>query len=127
MPADAVGRARARMLSRLVDLRVEAAMRALFPRVAELVAEDFAVADSGFALVAGLADPVGPFAVGAVPSLPDCGAAVAFIWRDALGAGAARTPRIDAWRAALDAHPAFAAVLDPYRPMVAAWAQARRG
>lgn len=126
LPSDAAGRGRARMLSRLIDLRVEAGMRAQFGRVAAVGPEDLAGVDAGVALVVGLLDPVGPFALGAMPSLPDFGAAVALLWRDGFG-GAPSSPRLAAWRAAMDAHPAFAGVMDPYRPMVAAWFASKLG
>jgi glutathione S-transferase len=120
MPANPAGRAQARMLSRLVDLRLEAALRALFGRVATLTLEDFAPARRALSLILDLAK--GPFALGTTPTLPDFGIAVCLIWLDTLSGEP--DPRAANWAAALDHE--FAGVLVPYRPLVTDWVAARR-
>lgn len=75
LPADAQARARARALSRFIDLRVEPAARALFPLVGSgnLVpgpARDMLARH--LEVLARLSGP-GSFLIGDSPSLPDCG------------------------------------------------------
>ncbi len=133
LPAGAAGRAQARMLSRLVDLRLEAALRRLFPLVGPqpLAPELLDPAETALALVLELADVEGPFVVGATPSLPDFGLAVALVWLDALWSCAGRTApparaRLQAWRGAMAAHQDVGAVLDGYSGAVHDWITTRR-
>jgi glutathione S-transferase len=133
LPEDAAGRARARMLSRLVDLRLEAGLRRLFPLVGPvpLAAEQLDPAEAALALVLQLADAVGPFCVGTTPTLPDFGLLVAITWLDALRACASRTAppggaRLQAWRDAVAGHPAIAAALEGYPGVVRDWITMRR-
>lgn len=133
LPEGAVGRARARMLSRLIDLRLEAALRLLFPLVGPepLAAELLDSAEAALTLVLQLADADGPFCVGATPSLPDYGLAVVLVWLDALRTCAGRTApsagaRLRTWQNAMVAHPAIAAALDGYPAAVQDWIATRR-
>jgi len=135
LPAGPAGRARARMLSRLVDLRLEASLRRLFPLVGPepLAAELLDPAEAALELVLHLADAEGPFCIGPTPTLPDFGLAVAIVWLDALRACAGRTApsggaRLQTWRDAMAGHPAVAAALDGYPGAVGDWiAQRRQG
>ena len=133
LPAGPVGRARARMLSRLVDLRLEESLRRLFPLVGPepLAAAVLDPAETALALVLELSDAEGPFCLGAAPTLPDFGLGVALIWLDALRACAGRTAppggaRLQTWRVAMAGHPAVAAGLDGYPGVVSDWTARRR-
>jgi glutathione S-transferase/maleylpyruvate isomerase len=133
LPTGAAGRARARMLSRLIDLRLEAALRRLFPLVGPqpLGPELLDPAEDALALVLELADAEGPFCAGATPSLPDFGLAVALVWLDALRAYAGRAAppagtRLRTWQDAMAAHPDVGAVLDGYPGLVRDWITMRR-
>jgi glutathione S-transferase len=127
--------ARQRMLSRWIDLRLEASIRRLFPHVAAAGRDVAAVADADQAIGAALAlieetiDPEGPFALGAAPGLADCGAAACLVWLSALaaplGLAAASGPRMARVASAMATHPAVADEVADYRPRVAAWAAAR--
>ena len=75
LPAGAQTRARARALSRFIDLRVEPAARALFPLVGSGNPVPVPVRDTlarHLETLARLSGP-GPFLTGDTPSLPDCG------------------------------------------------------
>ena len=143
LPADMQGRARARMLSRLVDLRLEAGLRALFPQVKErrpIGPADLEPAERALELVLGMADPGGPWLCGAEPSLPDFGLAAAMVWLEAFrvaghaAGGGERVPpepsrppvppgphRLAVWKAARDAESRFPPLLADYRRVARAW------
>ncbi len=131
LPAGPEARARARMLSRLVDFRIEAAMRRLFPKVKEglpLDAADLAPAEEGLALVARMADPAGPWGCGSEPGLADVGLATNMVWLDLLRtldpdhSSEGREPaRLAAWRNAWSTHGAIEPLLGPYRALARSW------
>lgn len=143
LPSDMQARARARMLSRLVDLRLEAGLRALFPQVKErrpLGPPDLEPAERALSLVLAMADPAGPWLCGAEPSLPDFGLAAALVWLEAFrAAGQAavsdatvapepsrpaepREPlRLAAWTAARDAERRFQPLLADYCRLADEW------
>ncbi|MCZ8123509.1 MAG: glutathione S-transferase N-terminal domain-containing protein [Magnetospirillum sp.] len=132
LPDDPRGRAQARFLGRLHDLRLEPKLRACFPGVATgtvPAGTETAIA-ADLALIDGALDPEGPFAVGPVPSLADCAYPASFAILEALAPvfgwrlePAARTAR---WRAAFAAHPVFEDLLTPYRAALAAWVASKR-
>ena len=128
LPEGPAGRARARMLSRLIDLRLEASLRRLFPLVGPqtLAPELLDPAEAALALVLQLADAHGPFCVGPTPTVPDFGLGVALVWLDALRACAGRSAppagaRLQTWQDAMATHPAIAATLDGYPAAVQDW------
>lgn len=132
LPPDIRARARARMMSRLIDLRLEASLRRLFPAVKEgrsLTDADRAPVVEALALLSGLADADGPFAVGAAPTLPDCGMAASLAWVDALmppGSREAEPDRLDLWRSAIHAEPRWTDMLSAYSALATAWVQGAR-
>lgn len=132
LPGGAASRARARMLSRLIDLRLEAGLRRLFPLVGPepLAPELLEPAEAALDLIVGLADGDGPFCIGTAPTLPDFGLAVALVWLNALRACAGRTAspagaRLQAWQAAMATHPTIAPALDSYPAAVQDWIATR--
>lgn len=132
VPTDARGRARARMMSRLVDMRLEASLRRLFPAVKDgrpLTDAELAPIIEALGLLSALADSEGPFACGAGPTLPDCGLAPNLVWIDLLVSPAlrAREPaRLRGWRAAIRAEPAWVDLLASYEAVANAWVAAVR-
>jgi glutathione S-transferase len=135
LPADPWAAARQRMLSRLVDLRLEAAIRRLFGQIAaagrdaRLVADADAAITAAFALIEAEADRAGPFISGERPGLPDCGLTATLAWFEALQAPLALTaipgPRAAQAFAAMSAHPALTEEIVRYRQLVADWISSR--
>jgi glutathione S-transferase len=135
LPPDAKGRARARMLSRLVDFRVEAAVRRLFPAVKEgrsIVVQDLAPVDEALALVCAMADRAGPWGCGPDPGLADVGLVATSVWIDLFrsldpraAAAAGEPQRLAAWRAAWSAEVRFEPLLAPYRALARSWVAGR--
>jgi glutathione S-transferase/maleylpyruvate isomerase len=128
LPSGPAARAHARMLSRLSDLRLEANLRALFPRLRAgdpIAREDLQPAEQAWSLLCRLADPAGPWGCGSRPSLPDFGVAAALVWLDCfrqhLGAAFDEGERARAWRSALQHDSRIASILDPYRRMAGDW------
>jgi glutathione S-transferase len=127
LPADPRGRARARFLGRLHDLRFEPKLRACFGAVAVRQAppEIEPALEAALALIETSLDAQGPFAIGPTPSLADCAYPASFAILDALapvfGWRLAQHPRLARWRAAMDGHPVFESLLVPYRAAIAAW------
>jgi glutathione S-transferase len=84
--ADPRRRARDRMLSRWVDMRLEPAIRRLFAQIEPARRDKGAVAAADASIASSLAiiekglDGIGPFAGGAEPGLADCGLAAALSW-----------------------------------------------
>lgn len=132
LPPDPCGRARARFLGRLHDLRFEPKLRACFASVASGQPPQDVAAGIGaaLALLETELDFDGPFAVGSTPTLADCAYPASFAILDALepvfGWPALRMPRIVRWRQAMAAHPIFEDLLVPYRATVAAWIASKR-
>lgn len=128
LPAGPEGRARARMLSRIVDMKLEANLRGLFPQVREgrpVRASDLAAAERAVDLACAIADPAGPWGCGDAPSLPDFGFVAAVVWLDLFRAGQGDGPRdprrLAAWRAAWEGESRFADLLSGYREAASSW------
>jgi glutathione S-transferase len=91
-PADAVVRARDRMLSRWCDMQLEPAVRRLFTHISPSRRNSAAAQEADAMIITKLAvmekglDPAGPFATGASPAMADCGFAATMIWLEALTA-----------------------------------------
>ena len=119
LPAGAAGRARARMMSRLCDLRLEAS----------LAEADLSPAREAWLLLGATADADGPFACGPAPTMPDCGVAAALVWLDLLGGdrpGPPEQPRLRVWRDAIDRESRWQDMLRTYRATARAWIDAAR-
>lgn len=127
LPADPQDRARARMVSRLVDLRLEASLRALFPRIKDghsPSAADLEPAEQALVLVCKMMHAAGPWCCGAAPTLPDFGLAAASVWLDLFrpaGSGPVDSPRFTAWRRACADDRRFEPLLAPYRDTASGW------
>jgi len=128
LPPGPEARALARMLSRIVDMKLEASLRSLFPQVKDgrpVTASDLAVAERAVVLACTLADPVGPWGCGENPTLPDFGMVAAMVWLDLFRTqGAGRHPghpRLAAWRTAWETERRFAPLLSDYRAAAAGW------
>lgn len=132
LPADPRGRAQARFLGRLHDLRFEPKLRACFGLVPTRQAppEIEPALDAALALIDSSLDAAGPFAIGPAPSLADCAYPASFAILDALAPvfdwRLTRHLRTARWRAAMAAHPTFESLLVPYRASVAAWIESKR-
>lgn len=136
-PADPRRAARAAMLSRWHDLRLEPALRRLFAHVAPETRDPAAVAaaddllTASLALIEAAADPDGPFLAGPAPSVADCGCTATLIWFDALkaplGLTATPGPRLRGAVAALAEEPRTAAPVARYRGLVEDWVRGRLG
>lgn len=135
LPGTPAERARIRYASRLLDLHVEPAVRALFGQVAP-GARDPVAAAAGMArmrerldLAERALDPA-PYAAGAVFSLADCGWPPTLLWAEGIAAALGQEWRLGPKLAALAARhalvPAVAEVMARYRPVVAAWFAAKR-
>lgn len=135
IPGTPKERARARMLTRLIDLRLEAKIRLLFPQVApanrneEIVDSVLYAANQAAELIEDMLDPSGPFAAGPTPSLADCALLATFSWHDAiwpaLGEPVQHGPRTERALAAGKAEPRLGPVIAAYAPLVEDWVLAR--
>lgn len=92
LPSDPKKRARTRMLSRWCDLRLEAAVRSLFPMIkspepdrARIAATDARIA-AALELLEQSLDKEGPFSLGARPGLVDCGLVAIAMWLEGIRA-----------------------------------------
>jgi glutathione S-transferase len=136
MHGTAARRARIRMVSRVIDLRLEPAVRLLFSQVApaqrktdevsrarDLIASELTVIE--WAL-----DLQGPFAIDASISMADCALAATSTWLDALRPdllpGLVLPPRFERVKGALRTDPTTGPVLAAYQTLVAGWVDARR-
>ncbi len=134
LPGTPGQRARIRMLSRLHDFRIDQPLRALYPQIRTqgrdeaVVAAAFGRLAEGLAVIAGQADPAGPFLAGEVPTMADCAWPANFLWMDAMSAHfgvALPVPeRLGVVRAALAAHPVVAGAMAGYPALVSAWVAA---
>lgn len=135
MQGTALRRARIRMLSRLVDLRLEAALRALFAHVAPATRDAAEVGRARERISAALdviewaLDPAGPFANDDRPSMADCGIAATGAWLEALQphllAGLVTGSRWQRVRRALRGHPMTGPQITTYSASVAGWVDDR--
>lgn len=131
LPKDAVGRARARALSRFHDLYLEPPVRALFAQAAPatrdagIVAEKTHLISQRLAQLEAIAQPA-PYFGGANFGFADCGFPPTLLWIDlllpALGAAAPQYgPKVTAWRATVAADPVVQKIMVPYRAVAEAW------
>jgi glutathione S-transferase len=128
-------RARDRMLSRWIDLRLEASLRLLFPHVAPATRGAAAVQQADSRIAAALAliesglDVAGPHAAGASPGLADCGLAAACVWLEALRAplalSAASGPRARRAFQAMNADPRVSGEMTEYAGLVEDWVRSK--
>ena len=134
-PADIKERARMRMLSRWVDLKLEAAIRSLFGQLvpASRDTESVALADQrimdSLALIEGAMDEFGPFMLGAKPNMADCGLVAALCWLDALTTPLALTSipgaRMMRTLGAMAADLRLTSEIAAYRRLLAGWVAGR--
>jgi glutathione S-transferase len=138
-PDDPREAARARMLSRWIDFRIDAPLRRLFAHVAPASRNEGVVASIAQELAAGLRlveegiDPHGPFCCGPRPSIADCALLACGVWLEALSGPlshqaalqAAAGVRAARAMAAMGAEPAIREELALYRRLAAGWAEAR--
>lgn len=89
-PDDPREAARARMLSRWIDFRLDPAVRRLFPNIAPKTRDPEALKQvdeslaASLALIEGALDRVGPFTCGEQPTIADCGLCACLVWLEAL-------------------------------------------
>ncbi|HRJ68040.1 MAG TPA: glutathione S-transferase family protein [Beijerinckiaceae bacterium] len=134
-PTEFRAAARARMVSRWVDFRIDPQLRRLFPHVAPDARDEAEVRRVDEALAMGLElisrglDAEGPFACGRQPSVADCGLLACMIWLDAMKAPlslrAEADGRLAGVIAALEAVPALTSEAAAYRALAAEWVRAR--
>ena len=134
-PADPRLRARDRMLSRWIDMRLEPALRRLFAHVdpAKRAADQVAAADAqigaSLALIERELDQQGPFCGGAAPGLADCGLAASLCWlgrlQSPLGLASRAGPRAGRVVQALAADPRTADELARYGALLEGWLASR--
>lgn len=134
-PADPRRRARDRMLSRWVDMRLEPALRRLFAQVdpARRAPDQAASADAqigaSLALIEQGLDPEGPHASGGAPGLADCGLAASLCWLERLqaplGLASRAGPRAGRAMRAIAADPRAAAEIEGYGALVEGWLASR--
>lgn len=131
LPQDVPLRARTRMLSRWVDLRLEAGIRSLFGQVPPRSRDPLAVAAADQRIAASLSligqavDSAGPFMLGRRPGMADCGLVSCLLWLDAIGPPLALQSQAGAKlsraMAAMAGDDRISAEIAAYRPLVAAW------
>ena len=131
LPGPPARRARARMISRHHDLRLEPLVRGLFPIALQRDAmRDVGPAirpkfEAALTLIDGELDSVGPFAVGAEPTLADCGLPVTVVWIAALaprlGVDVIAPARVTRVHDALRTHASVRDELREYERLVADW------
>lgn len=131
-PRDA---ARARMVSRWIDFRIDAPIRRLFAHVAPAgrdAAVVRAISDdlgAGLGLIEKGLDSHGPFCCGARPSIADCGLLACGVWLEALSdplsLAASPGERFARVAIAMGAAPALADDVVAYRRLVEGWVAAR--
>ncbi|MGL4241383.1 MAG: glutathione S-transferase family protein [Beijerinckiaceae bacterium] len=134
-PDDPRRSARARMLSRWVDFRIDRELRLLFAHVAPARRDSDVVSGIDDRLAAGCRlleeglDPAGPFACGETPSIADCGLIACSVWLAAMAAPLALTARLGERAArtcaAMAEEPALTAPIAAYGRLVAEWVDAR--
>jgi len=136
LPGTARERARIRFLSRFHDLHLEPPVRALFAHAAPSTRDLTVVAAKAAEIARKLAqleaelDPAGPFALGPVPTLADCGFPPTLAIIDALlpmlGHAPAYGTRTQRWRAATAGDARIESVMAPYRAVIAQWLETKR-
>lgn len=135
LPADTKERARMRMLSRWVDLRLEAAIRSLFGHVGLAGRNQDAVASADKRIIDSLAlietamDVTGPFMLGATPGMADCGLVASLCWLDALREPLALKsmpgPRMGRTLAAMQADQRLVSEIAAYQPLLRKWVDSK--
>lgn len=136
MHGSAARRARIRMLTRLNDLRLEAAVRSLFGHVAPAKRDHTDVARARNRIVEALdvvewaLDPTGPFAIDATASMSDCAIAATSTWLAALQPellpGLAPGPRFARVVDTLRADPVTGPHVRNYAKSVEVWVDERK-
>ena len=134
-PIDLRQRARMRLLSRWNDLRLEPAIRQLFPHVSPAARDSAFVASvdsrigEALALIEGLLDAGGSFATGKTPGMADCGLMASLVWLEALTApmmiGTRLGERFSALMRSMSGHGAIASEVSVYRKLLQAWVSER--
>ncbi len=135
LPGDARDRARARMVSRLHDFRVEPSLRALFrelppaTRDNEAVTRHFNAFAASLALIDQVARP-DPFLCGSAFTLADCGFPATLILARRLGVAFGwafkEAAWFDAWDRAVRSQPGFDSLLQDYEKVVVDWIMSRQ-
>lgn len=135
LPSDIRARARTRMLSRWIDLKLETAIRSLFGSVVPsgcdkaFVASKDQVITGHLALIEEAMAETGPFMLGPIPGMADCGLVACLCWLKAIDAPLALAARPGERMARTFAALADDARLAPeiagYRLLVDAWVSAR--
>jgi glutathione S-transferase len=136
MHGNSFRRARIRMVSRLVDLRLEPAVRSLFGHIALVQRNGDQLSRARERIAAELAviewalDPHGPFAIDGSVSMADCAIAATATWLDVLRPellpGLDITPRVERVVSALQTDPITGPPSSAYRTLVAGWVASRR-
>lgn len=135
LPADPQQRARARMMSRWCDMRLEPAVRALFAMVKpdSRNPESIAAADARIAAALDLLeqalDDEGPYALGARAGLPDCGLTASLVWLAEFSGPLKLTAqpghKVSRTLAAMNANDTVAGEIGSYRTLAADWIKSR--
>ena len=131
LPSDPKERARTRMLSRWCDLRLEPAVRSLFPMVksaepdrAHIAATDTRIA-AALELLEQSLDKEGPFALGTRPGMVDCGLVATATWlegiRAKLNLSAEPGPNLARTIEAMSLHQTTGEMIRSYRMSIARW------
>ena len=134
-PADPRQRARMRMLSRWNDLRLEPAIRQLFPQLSPAARDGAFVASAdahigeALALIESQLDAGGAFATGTMPGMADCGLMASLVWLESLTApmmiGTRLGERFSALMRSMAGHGAITSEVSGYRQLLQAWISER--
>jgi len=134
LPSDPQQRARARMMSRWCDLRLEPVVRSLFPSLKATIRDAAFMAAADDRIAAALAlfekalDDKGPYALGAKPGLLDCGLTASTVWLSeltpALSLSARPGQKLTRSIEALQNNPTTSSEIAAYRVLAKKWASA---
>ena len=134
LPSDPAARARTRMISRWHDLWVEPPIRQLFRHMSPSLRDAAFVTDRVAAMqkrldqLDGFIEPR-PFAMGSTLTLADCAWPATFVMFDHMLATLGQTwrlsPKLRAWRNALETHPAIAPEVADYHRAAEIWVAAK--
>jgi glutathione S-transferase len=135
MKGSPMRRARIRMLTRLVDLRLEAAVRSLFAHIPVATRDAVEVKkareriDAALQVIEWALDPIGRFGVDDAVSMADCSIAATSAWLDAMQPemlpGLAPGPRFSRVSGCLRTELIMAPLIADYRKAVASWVETR--